>query len=303
VDADPAALTTLGWQAATAWAGVKLFGPTLDSIGQALSRFTDYRLKNAEKITEKAIRKAGRALDEEGSVHPRVAHRLIEEGSYIDDDVMQEYVAGLLVGNRRTKYQATDRAAYFVNLVASLTAAQVQIHHAVYSALVGTAGQGRSLRSGLASSTCTVICRGEDVLKIVSGSRKPHKYLEFWPVVNETVDALKRDGLIEDYGIGGSHPHIRSDEALFAAVPTVIGADLFMAAYGFPPVFPDTILTTSKQELAPFEPPGPTLPSSVRIDNAASINPFTPNVHRVHMSKSLSSVRFEEKRLDHQDDM
>jgi hypothetical protein len=290
MDINPETLTTLGWQAEAAWAGAKLFGPTLDSIGQTLSRFTDYRLKNAENITRKAANRAGDILEEAGSIHPRVAHRLIEEGSYLNDDVMQEYVAGLLISDRRPRHKASDRAAYFINLIARLTASQVQIHHAVYASLAGTARQGRSLRNGMAPKTCTVIFRGSDALKMVSGSQKPREYRRSWPELTETLDTLRREGLIEDYAIGGSHAGfpVQGNQKLISVIPTITGAAIFMAAYGFPPVFPDTILSTPQTKFRAFNPPGPRFPSTI-IGDITSVRSHVDDII-VPMSRTANNL-------------
>jgi hypothetical protein len=59
---------------------------------------------------------------------------VLEEGSYVEDDVMLEYLAGMLAA-ARTADGRDDRAAYYANTVASMTANRIRLHHAVYATL------------------------------------------------------------------------------------------------------------------------------------------------------------------------
>jgi len=100
----------------------RALGPTADAIGQDLAaRYSEYRQRNTGRIIGRAEKKA-RESGRSGSVHPRVAHRVIEEGSFGDDAVIADYLGGLLAGGR-TPNGRDDRAIVWSNLVTALSAA------------------------------------------------------------------------------------------------------------------------------------------------------------------------------------
>ncbi|MBC7631270.1 hypothetical protein [Aeromicrobium sp.] len=59
----------------------RVLGPAADVLGQELGRYTEYRLRNLSKIVSRSEKKA-REPGRSGSVHPRVAHRLLEGGLF-----------------------------------------------------------------------------------------------------------------------------------------------------------------------------------------------------------------------------
>ncbi len=123
----------------------RVVGPSLDAIGSALGKFTAYRAENLLKIGEKAQRRldqleqaeAGESRREHiGSAHPRVAKAILDEGSWIDDDLHQEYLAGLLV-DASTVNDGRDDSGYLARLVGGLTADQVLLHYLMVSGYAG----------------------------------------------------------------------------------------------------------------------------------------------------------------------
>src|SRR4051794_14534377 len=75
----------------------KVLGPSAEHLGEILNeRLTEFRARNIGRVIEAADRKGGR----DGTVPPRVAHRLLEDGSYCDDELMAEYLGGVLAGSR-----------------------------------------------------------------------------------------------------------------------------------------------------------------------------------------------------------
>lgn len=93
---------------ASAWAARKVLGRSLDVVGETLERWTTLRLENVARITENAAKKAGDSLDREGTVPARVAMRIFEKGSYSDDQLVVEYLGGVLASSR-TELGRDDR--------------------------------------------------------------------------------------------------------------------------------------------------------------------------------------------------
>ena len=110
----------------------RVLGPAADEIGEALRRYTAFRVGNVERIAIVADRKSGGG-NTEGQVPPRVAHRLLEEGSYSDDELMAEYLGGVLAGGR-TPAGRDDRAITWSELVSSLSTLQLRAHFMLYRA-------------------------------------------------------------------------------------------------------------------------------------------------------------------------
>jgi hypothetical protein len=126
------ALGTEGAQSEKAATGlfVRVLGPSADEIGEALRRYTAYRLRNVGRIVSNADAKAGDG-GEEVIVNPRVARVLVEEGSYCDDDLMTNYLGGVLAGSR-THDGRDDRAVTWSRLITDLSGLQVRAHYLLY---------------------------------------------------------------------------------------------------------------------------------------------------------------------------
>lgn len=106
----------------------RLVGPSVDEIATAMARWTSFRVGNVERIGEAASKKVG---DREGQVHPRVVHRLLGEGSFCDDEIMVDYLGGLLAASR-TPGGRDDRAVAWSDLVTGLSSLQIRAHYLIY---------------------------------------------------------------------------------------------------------------------------------------------------------------------------
>lgn len=141
LNAAPQIVGALGLTGGAGYTLTKIVGPSMSAIGNVLGEATEYRVRNWLNITAKAERRLA-ALpesereDERASVHPRVAQAVLEEGSWVDDALLQEYLAGLLVSARSAE-SPSDDAAYFARIVAGLTSQQCRLHYAMISAYEG----------------------------------------------------------------------------------------------------------------------------------------------------------------------
>ncbi len=76
-----------------------ILGPPAREFGDALGRTVAYRTRNFGRIVEKAnARLQRKSVD--GTVNIRVAYALLEEGSLCDDELMAEYLGGLLAASK-----------------------------------------------------------------------------------------------------------------------------------------------------------------------------------------------------------
>jgi hypothetical protein len=104
----------------------RVFGPTSDYLGNKILGVVQRRIENVNAIVEK--------IDQPGSIHPRMLERLINSGSYIEDDLTQQYFAGVMATSR-TKDGKDDRGLYFLDLIGKLSHKDLKIHYILYSLL------------------------------------------------------------------------------------------------------------------------------------------------------------------------
>jgi hypothetical protein len=109
---------------------VRVLGSSADEVGESLRRYTEYRLRNAGRIVERADAKS-RSPDEGTAVNLRVAHVLLEDGSYCDDELTADYLGGLLAGSRAPRGR-DDRAVAWSKVITSLSSLQVRAHYLLY---------------------------------------------------------------------------------------------------------------------------------------------------------------------------
>jgi hypothetical protein len=76
-----------------------MFEPGAKEFGDAFRRAVAFRTQNFGRIKEKADKKA-KANNRTGVVHPRVIAFMTEEGSLCDDELMGDYLGGVLAGSR-----------------------------------------------------------------------------------------------------------------------------------------------------------------------------------------------------------
>jgi hypothetical protein len=107
----------------------RLFGPSVDVLGEALARSVEYRTRNFGRIVQKANAKSQGSRD--GIVNTRVALVMLEEGSLCDDELMAEYLGGMLAG-ARTFNGKDDRAVSWIKIIAGLSSFQVRAHYLLY---------------------------------------------------------------------------------------------------------------------------------------------------------------------------
>src|SRR5438552_761190 len=95
---------------------VKLFGPTAEYFGQAGKGLAERGSENVARVVRSAVRRLGSAIDKPGVIPPRVLGPLLEEAVYCEDELVAEYLGGLLAASR-TEDIRRDEAACFVKLV------------------------------------------------------------------------------------------------------------------------------------------------------------------------------------------
>ena len=100
--------------------------PALEEFGLMVGdKFRLWRLKNIVKILEKSKGKLN-FQNEKIQLNPRIALGIIDNGSVVDDEVLQEMWANLFVSSCKKEGQG-DGNLIFVDLLKQLTAAEARI--------------------------------------------------------------------------------------------------------------------------------------------------------------------------------
>lgn len=217
---------------------LKAFGRAADEIGEALARWTSYRVGNVKRIAAVADRKSI-ANGNDGIVNPRVARSLLEEGSYCDDELMGEYLGGLLSGGQSTDGR-DDRAVSWTSLVASMSAIQLRLHFILYR-------EWAYAIHGMEDETITggqnVAMIYVDADQVIAALREDHPGIGSMSVALHALAGLARLDLIGNsiWNVGGvalirqKHPVPELPfKAAIEAVPSHAGMELYGWACGLP---------------------------------------------------------------------
>lgn len=120
-------LTTASVEATAAFLS-RICLPAAEEFGLLLrDRVRSWRASNIASITQKAERKLNASSAKSNvHAHPRLVSRILAEGSWIDDDTVQEMWAGLL-SSSCSESGVDDSNLIFVNLLSELTKVQARI--------------------------------------------------------------------------------------------------------------------------------------------------------------------------------
>ena len=236
---------------------IRMLGPAADEIGVTLARLVEYRFRNVGRIMRKAASKA--SVGDRGIVNPRVVHVLLEEGSYCDNELMAEYLGGVLAGSR-TPTGRDDRAVSWSSLITSMSSLQIRAHYLIYRELAARL-QGLNLDLGgsdrqLATMDIELSEFGNAL--VIDADVEPDD------AINHSILGLVRLDLLEhEYAAFGE----RDDFADFAPnapyervlhiVPSLTGMELYGWGQGLPGIMADNF--TSQAEVFELDPAIPRL--------------------------------------------
>jgi hypothetical protein len=226
VDVVPLGLT------ATAAAALRvLFGPAAAEVGDALRRYTEHALRNVGRVVEIAEERAPASMP--GPPPLRVAAQLFEQAAYAEDEVVREYLGGVLASSRSPKGR-DDRAVRYTAAVAGLSTYDLRAHYVFYRALHDLA-VGRDVDLGDPGQVAT--------LRVYLPSDELAIAMEF--ADDEATRDLEEDALghlhvrgLLDLRCSGDAGYVTTHlstplEAGSVASPTVGGIDLYLWAMGY----------------------------------------------------------------------
>lgn len=204
-----------------------LVGPSLKAIGNAFGDWTDYRVRNLLNIGRKAEQRL--TTEDKANpkpLHPRYAKQLIDDASWIDDDLQQEYLAALLVAARRSR--KSEEAAYYSRIMGNLTPSQIRLHYSIYRAFRGTFDDTANL-----SFTRNRDCRQMFVSAPLSSFRSvvmgdDDRADGATRGIGMATGGLQREGLIIEMGFTDTN------RSLYGLMPTLLGATILHHAFEYP---------------------------------------------------------------------
>ncbi len=122
-----AGLTVLGSQEIL----TKMLGPTADYLGGELKNLVEKCNINLDKVFIKAKEKLGSRLNEPGQVNARVLKNVIEEGMFCEDEIVAEYLGGVLASSRSADGR-DDRGIKLISYIKNLSSYQLRLHFLCY---------------------------------------------------------------------------------------------------------------------------------------------------------------------------
>lgn len=223
-------------------------GPSLKAVGNVFGEWTEYRLRNLLGLGEKISKRLPDESEPDGQgIHPRAAKVLLEEASWINDDLHQEYLAGLFISSRSPD-GVSDDGVYYARIIAGLTASQIRMHYGIYSAYNGTATEA-NLRYRFNG--------GEEALWNLSvlATREAYFSLAAGEPTTDTsafaaaTHGLEREGLVTQI----APPIGAMNKSHVVAVPSLLGAVVYHRAMGYNTQGIDTI-RSDRAQLARIDP-------------------------------------------------
>jgi hypothetical protein len=211
--------------------------PACEEFGLLLrDKVSAWRARNAVQITQRAERKLNESGAGDVHAHPRLVGQILEQGSWSDDETVQELWAGLMASSCDAEGR-DDSNMMFVDLLSRLSVSQVRIlNYACQNAVKRVSAAGWLTADELSLSL--------EKLKEISGVSDFHR-------LDRELDHLRTFGLFPDLG-GGFSPH-----STFAGItPSSLALHMFARCNGYrgdPPSF--YTLTAN---------PDPEVPSSQR---------------------------------------
>jgi hypothetical protein len=163
-------------------------------------------------------------------VPPRLFLPMLEEGSFSDEDVIVEYLGGVLASSR-TPGGKDDRGVVFASLVNRMSSPQLRLHYLVYRVLRAGVEAHEPLET-VQSLMAAKVFLPDDVLQ--------HGEIGDGAMFTHAVYGLDRESLITGFGFGPSPAAIadwfpQAPAGGLAVNPTRGGVELFVWGLGHGP--------------------------------------------------------------------
>lgn len=203
----PENMPWIGLEAALAY---KVFGPSASLVGHQLADLMRFAEDNVRRAAEATVTKLGARVEQPGALSPRSLLKAFNEAAISDDEVVAEYIGGVLASGRDAEGR-DDRAVNWTALIGRLSSDQLRLHYTLYETLRSVASgvvSHQDLNLGLNSEREELATHVSAVgLFVALGWLDPEQqFLRF----TEAFDGLHREGLVDHEYMFGSADDIRA---------------------------------------------------------------------------------------------
>lgn len=226
----------------------KVLGPTAEYVGEGLQRWTENRVRNVKKIFSIAVERLGDDINRSGEIPPRVLKGVLDEGSYVVNEIGAQYFGGILAASRTTdKYD--DRGVAFIELLTRMSSYQIRLHYILYRAL-------KEMYDKYQYSVTNEKDRHELQMLIPLNSLKKslgvHRN-EFSKILTHSSFGLYRESLVESFFWGAPQDFYQKFDHIkdlrvgvesFRFTPSSFGVELFLWVHGMKDVDMNNFFST-----------------------------------------------------------
>lgn len=235
------ALAILGSVTASKELLLRVLGPTADYFGEQLVDLVEKLNPRRRETLAKILARArtineGQGDDVEGEVPPRVFRNIIDEGTFVDDDLAAEYLGGLLASSKVPSGR-DNRGVALTALVNRLSLYSLRTHYILYAA-------AREVLRGKDEAPLNFTEDAKKRIRIYTPYSVYYEAMAFTlketpdVAINHALFALQRERLIHDNCSWGDVTHIvhmvpDATDGGIIFTPSLPGIEFFMWAHGF----------------------------------------------------------------------
>lgn len=117
-----------------AWGVRKVFGPSLDVVGTSVAEVTQATVDRIEHVLRAGRDRLSARDDQPGDVSERSLRRIVEVATSQDDDLVLEYLGGVLASSKVSGVR-DDRGASWGALIDGLSSYALRTHYIAYMCL------------------------------------------------------------------------------------------------------------------------------------------------------------------------
>lgn len=235
-------------EAVAAWFALKglgrLLGPTADLYGEEFRHIAAAGNRNLKRIFERAIDKVGEDLENDGQISPRLLHHLVEGAPYCEDEIAQDYFAGIIASSRIKN--GSDYLIHYSALINRLPVSQIRLHYLFYNIVFECYKQyGLHMNKGDDRKKMPVVIPLELLLYLIRVAFQTDDEQDVDSMIayhDDAINNMYTEELIGMHVYGNKSyfddrfPQFKFDKDFLGGLlitRSVRGAELFLRAHGF----------------------------------------------------------------------
>ena len=165
----------------------RLLGPSADVVGADWAE--RLRQRNLRRLLEKT-QKREEAKPETGFAAPRLAVAAFDAAQYADDEIVAEYLSGVLASSR-AEGGGDDGGVSWSALVARLSSVQLRLHYLIYASIRQAVIDSTPAHIGVVHGTEVILPLDDLTVALNLGERLKAQ-------LADALDGLMREGLVGD---------------------------------------------------------------------------------------------------------